>query len=169
MSITTGQYSVMLDIVHVDEKWFNLIEMTKSCYLMADEVDPYRNVRHHSHIPRIMFFAAMARPRYDPSTKTFWDGKIGIWECVDYVAAKRSSRNRPAGTIEPKPYNIDGACYRDLILDKLLPAIADKCPIGMKAKPIFVQHDNAPPHKSVHSTLPALLDKNRELGITVMV
>jgi len=101
--------------------------------------------------------------------KIFWDGKIGIWECVDYVAARRTSRNRPAGTIEPKLYNINGSCYRDLILEKLLPAISEKCPIDMKAKPIFVQHDNAPPHKSVFSTLPALVDKNRELGITVMV
>jgi len=55
-----------------------------------------------------MFLVAMARPRFDPHTKTCWDGKIGIWECVDYVPAKRTSRNRPAGMIKVKPYNIDG-------------------------------------------------------------
>jgi len=116
-----------------------------------------------------MFLAATARPRFDPHTKTYWDGKIGIWECVDYVAAKRTSRNRPAGTIEPRTYNIDGRRYRSLILDKVLPAIAEKCPIGMKAKPIVIQHDNAPPHKAVYSTLPELVEKNMELGISVLI
>jgi len=28
----TGHYCEMLDIVHVDEKWFNLTELTKACY-----------------------------------------------------------------------------------------------------------------------------------------
>jgi len=37
----TGHYSEMLDIIHVDEKWFNLMEATKSCYLTIEEEDPY--------------------------------------------------------------------------------------------------------------------------------
>jgi len=109
--------------------------------------------------------AAAARPYYDPNTKTFWDsGNAWIM-----LLPKEHQGTNLQELIEPKPYNIDDTCYRDLILDKLLPAIADKYPIGMKAKPIFIQHGNAPPHKSVCSTLPALLDKNRELGITVIV
>jgi len=58
----TGRYSEMLDTVHVDEKWFNLTETTKSCYLTIEEEDPYRSVRHKNHIPRIMFLATTARP-----------------------------------------------------------------------------------------------------------
>jgi len=71
--------------------------------------------------------------------------------------------------IEPKPYNIDGARYKDLILEKLLPAIAEKCPLAMKSKPIIVQHDNAPPHCAVSSSLPELVDRSSALGITVCI
>ncbi len=165
----TGDYSEMLDVIHINEKWFNMTELTKSCYLAEDEEDPYRTVRHKSHIPRIMFLATTARPRWCPHRKMMWDGKIGLWECVDYVAAKRSSRNRPAGTIEIKPYNIDGKRYRALILDKLLPAIKEKCPIAMLNNRIFIQHDNAPPHKAVSTALPEFVAKSLELGIDVAI
>jgi len=110
-----------------------------------------------------MFLAATARPHYDPHTKTYWNGKIGMWECMDYVAAKRTSRNRPAGTIKAKPYNIDGLHYKSLILDKVLPTIASKCPLGMKSKAIYIQHDNVPPHKSVLSSCPELVEKTGSL------
>jgi len=161
----TSQYSEMLDMVHVDEKWFNLMEITKSCYLIAGEEDPYCTCRHKNHIPRIMFLAATAWPHYDHHTQMMWDGKIGIWECINYVAAHRSSRNRPAGTIEPKPYNIDGPRYMDLILNKVvLLAIALKCPLLMKSKPIFIHHDNALPHCTVFSSLPALIEKTQSLA-----
>jgi len=101
----TGQYSEMLDFVHVNEKWFNLIEVMKSCYLTADEVNPYCNVCHQSHIPHIMFFAAVARPCYDPITKTFWDGKnwhLGMHGlcCCKNIIKEPTGRNYQAKAIQ---------------------------------------------------------------------
>ncbi len=165
----TGHYTEMLDVIHIDKKWFNMTELTKSCYLADDEEDPYQMVQHKSHIPQIMFLAASARPRWCPHRKMMWDGKIGLWECVDYVAAKWSLHNRPAGMIEVKPYSIDGKRYRALILDKLLPAIKEKCPIAMLHNRIFIQHDNAPAHKTVSTALPELVAKSLELGINVAI
>ncbi len=159
----------MLDIIHIHEKWFNLMEITEGCDLANDEDDPYCTCHHKSHILQIMFLVATAWSCYDHHTKTMWDGKIRMWECCDYVAAQWSSRSRPNGTIKPKPYNIDGGWYKDCILEKLLPAIADKCPLAMKSKPIIVQHDNAPPHHAVFSSLPELIDRSDELGITVHI
>jgi len=81
----TGRYSEMLDMVHVDKKWFNLTKITKSCYLIVGKEDPYCTCRHKNHIPWIMFLAATARLCYDHHTQTMWDGKIGIWECIDML------------------------------------------------------------------------------------
>jgi len=67
-----------------------------------------------------------------------WDGKIGIWNCVDMVEAKWKLHNRPAGTIEPKPYIINAKRYRSLILDKVLPAIKARCPPDMLSKTITI-------------------------------
>jgi len=92
-----------------------------------------------------------------------------MWECIDYVAAKQTLRNRPAGMIKARLYNIDGLHYKSLILDKVLPAIVSKCPLGMKSKVIYIQHDNAPPHKSVFSSCPELVEKITELGVLVMI
>lgn len=164
----TGRYSEMLDIIHVDEKWFNLTELNKQCYLADGEEDPYRSTCHKSHVPRVMFLAAVARPRYVHGQ--LWDGKIGIWECVDYVPAARASRNRPRGTIEPKPYNINGDRYLSLVVDKILPAIAERCPQQMKRNNrIIIQHDNAPPHQRVTSETVEFVAKCQELGLDVKI
>ena len=65
-----------LDTVHVDESWFLQTEVSR-CYILGkDEADPYRSTRHKSHIEKIMFLSAVARPRWDPGLKKNWDGKI---------------------------------------------------------------------------------------------
>jgi len=56
-----------------------------------------------------------------------------------------------------------------LILDKLLPAIKVQCPIAMLQNWIFIQHDNAPPHKNVSTALPELIAKSLELRINVAI
>ncbi|KAE9067674.1 hypothetical protein PF002_g28284, partial [Phytophthora fragariae] len=50
-------------------------------------------------IPKTMFLAALARPRYDPHRKQRWDGKVGIWSFTEKYAAKRRSKNRAKGEI----------------------------------------------------------------------
>lgn len=57
-------FQSMYNVVHVDEKWFNQDKDKKTFYLAHDEPDPHRETRHKSHIPKIMFLAAVARPRY---------------------------------------------------------------------------------------------------------
>ncbi|XP_057791267.1 uncharacterized protein LOC131008402 [Salvia miltiorrhiza] len=58
-----------------------------------------------------------------------FDGKIGIFPFTEMVAAKRSSKNRVAGTLE----------------QKLIPAIKAKWP-SFYSKDIYIQQDNARPH-----------------------
>ena len=89
--------------MHLDEKWFFLTEGSYKVYLAAGEKAPKRTTKHKSHIPKVMFLAAVARPRFDAEGKCIFDGKIGIWPFVETVPAKRSSANRARGTLETNP------------------------------------------------------------------
>jgi hypothetical protein len=76
-----------------------------SFYLLADEEPPLRTCKSKSLISKIMFLAAVASHHSCDQTNSHFDRKIGIWAFVLQEAAKSSSKNRPAGTLESKPFN----------------------------------------------------------------
>ncbi|CAN0389716.1 unnamed protein product [Discosporangium mesarthrocarpum] len=82
-----------------------------------------------------MFLAAVARPRM------ISDG-IGIWPIADTVAAMRSSKNRKKGTMMLKPAKINAERYKQLMIDKVIPAIKARMP-RPPGHTIFVQQDGA--------------------------
>ena len=92
-----------------------------------------------------MFLAVCARPRYDPHSKTFWDGKIGIYPIMELVPAVYNSKNRPKGTLETKNVTMDSAKYREMLVDHVLPDIHAKFR-GDRNSAIFLQDDGAGPH-----------------------
>jgi hypothetical protein len=53
---------------------------------------------------KVMFLAAVARPRYDPEGECTFDGKIGMFPFVERVAAKRTSKNLEKRKVETKFY-----------------------------------------------------------------
>lgn len=132
----------MVDRIHIDEKWFYLTKTSQTFYLLPEEPAPHRSVRHKSHIEKVMFLCAVAKPRGG------WDGKLGIWPFVIKEAAERSSVNRPRGTLVTKSINVTRDIYRDFIINKVLPAIRDGW-LGTnweRDRPLFLQQDNAKPH-----------------------
>ncbi|KAE9340632.1 hypothetical protein PR003_g10397 [Phytophthora rubi] len=133
------------DTVHVDEKWFNLYKGATKYYLTAAEQLPYRSCPNKRYIGKIMFLAAVARPRYDCHRKVHFDGKIGIWPIVEETTAQRSSVNRPKGAPVTKSVSMTRVLYRKLLVDKVLPAIRAKLPVR-RGTTVFVQQDNAGPH-----------------------
>lgn len=141
-------FSEMFDTVHIDEKWFYLVEVGKSYILLPDEEPPHRSVKSKRFITKVMFLAAVARPRWDHTRGTWFDGKLGIWPFVQWVEAARNSRNRPAGTLELKSCNVDREVYREFLVQKVFPSIRDKFPTEWKEHKIHVQQDNARPHVS---------------------
>jgi hypothetical protein len=64
------KYKTFYNEVHVDEKWFYLVQDGGRYYLMADEAPPCTiSVQHKSHITKVMFLCALlARPRYSNNT-----------------------------------------------------------------------------------------------------
>jgi hypothetical protein len=138
----------MMNIVHIDEKWFYMTETTKRVYLAADENEPHRTCKSKRFITKVMFMAAVARPRYDRSQNQWFSGKLGIFPFVYQEPAKRSSKNRPAGTMVTKAIeSVNKDVIRRCLIDQVVPAIRSKWP-RLATKNIIIQQDNARPHIS---------------------
>jgi hypothetical protein len=136
----------MEDEVYVDEKWFYLTRDRQNYILLDNEPDPHRTVSHKSHIDKIMFLAATAKPRWDPHTRRMWDGKVGIWPFARIQPAQRTSARRVAGTPEWVTYNVNRDTYRDMLINHVLPAISEKWPRGTRQNLIRIQQDNTTAH-----------------------
>jgi hypothetical protein len=75
---TSRMFDAMYDVVHADEKLFYVTEVKKRFYLLHDKDIPYRALKQKSHITKVMFLAAVARPRWNGATNTQFGGLIGI-------------------------------------------------------------------------------------------
>jgi hypothetical protein len=166
-NLVRPRFKDQMDKVHIDEKWFYLCKDGEKYILVDDEEPPERYVKHKNFIGKVMFLCAQARPRWDPTTHSMWDGKLGIWPIGKYTVAQRRSVNRPAGTIEWENETIDNESYRDLLVNHVLVEIMNKWPVGQFVDPNFVirvQQDGAGGHCS-HDD-PYLLEAIEELGLT---
>jgi len=70
--------------------------------------------------------------------------------------AKRSSKNRAAGTLETKPIlSVTKEVIRSCLIEKVLPTIYARWPLSSMEETIFIQQDNAKPHIDV--TMPSFM------------
>jgi hypothetical protein len=68
-------FQLMDNIVHIDEKWFDMTRKNKY-YLHPEEPNPLRSVRNKNSIGKVMFFTAIAKPRYGEGFRPTFDGKL---------------------------------------------------------------------------------------------
>ena len=120
-----SKYQDMRDRIHLDEKWFFLTQETEWYLLLLDEKNPKHCVKHKSHITKVMFLCAVARPCFNPSANSWWDGKLGIWPIGDWEPTKQKSKSRPKGTLGWKNTTVTKEVYRELLISKLIPAILE--------------------------------------------
>ncbi|KAH9151131.1 hypothetical protein AeRB84_006185 [Aphanomyces euteiches] len=139
----------MHNLVHVDEKWFYVTKVKKKFYVFPEEVLPKRSAKSKHFITKVMFLDAVCRPRYDYHNECMFDSKLGVWPFVEKVVAKRGSKNRPRGTVETVPQSVTSDVYKDMVLSKDIPAIQAKYPRGGQLNTIYLQQDNASPHRRV--------------------
>ncbi|XP_021845168.1 uncharacterized protein [Spinacia oleracea] len=117
-------YYSMYDFIHIDEKWFYLTQKNQRVYLANNEPYPHRSASSRTKIPKFMFMAAVAIPRWGENGECELDGKIGIFPFTNAIAAKRTSKNIVKGTIETKPVkSVNQIETRAMMINKLLPAI----------------------------------------------
>jgi len=154
------------DEVHIDEKWFFLCKDQQTYILVSDEEEPpHRTVKHKSHIAKVMFMCALAKPRRLPNG-TWWDGKVGIWPIGHIELAKKASKNRPVGTPEWVSESVDRAKYKCVLLNEIIPAILLTWPANEFNKPnmvVRIQQDGAKAHLSPHDG--DFKDELEQLGI----
>ncbi|KAG2866088.1 hypothetical protein PC113_g3148 [Phytophthora cactorum] len=62
---STLEFESMDNVAHVDEKWFYEDKDKRSYLLLPGEEPPHRPRKSKQFIPKTMFLAAVARPRYD--------------------------------------------------------------------------------------------------------
>ncbi|OMO51145.1 hypothetical protein COLO4_37789 [Corchorus olitorius] len=143
----------MYIVIHIDEKWFYLTKQSQKYYLLPDEEDSLRTCTSKNFIGKVMFLVAIACPRFDALGGEIFDGKIGVFPFMTREPARRSSINRPAGTLETKSITkVDRDTMRKYLIEKVLPAIKEKWPREDLRSPIFIQQDNARPHiVAIHS------------------
>jgi hypothetical protein len=120
-------------------------------YLGDDEGNPERTIRNKNFIEKIMFLAAVARPRV-LEDGTYWDGKIGLYPFVTRGVQLRTTPVRARGEETIIPTNVDREVFYEYLSTHLLPDIYGKCPAEMINQIIYIQLDNATPH-SVDSEL----------------
>jgi len=136
----------------VGEKWFFLDKVSNRVHLTQVEAEkglkPRKKARHKSHIVKVMFLCAIARPRFADDGSALFDGKIGIWPFVEQVAAQRSSVNHPRGTLETKCVSAVKEVHLKMMVEKMLPAINSKWPRSHEPViSITIQQDGPPVHR----------------------
>ena len=165
INMERGLFNEMMDVIHVDEKWFYMTQNSRKYYLGPDEEEPHRTTKSKRFPTKVMFLAAVARPRWNTNENRQFDGKIGLWPFTKIEIAQRNSRNRPTGTPVTKALDsVTNVVYRRFIIDELLPAIRDKWPQRNPVK-ISIQQDNARPH--IAPSDPEFLEAVSELGMNI--
>ncbi|XP_041999883.1 uncharacterized protein LOC121749378 [Salvia splendens] len=111
----------MYNTIHIDEKWFYMTKGAQRFYLAPGEEEPHRTCKNKQFISKIMFMCAVCRPLFGVNGEVLFDGKIGIFPFTKQVPAKRSSKNRMAGTLETKPIeSITKDVTRDCLINKIM-------------------------------------------------
>ena len=117
LNVEEGTYDSFHQEVHVNEKWWFLMECNYKFYLTVGETAPKNSITSKNNITKVMMLSAIARPQFNDQGICIFDGKIGIWPFVDRKTAKRSLKNRPKGAqyLVPKE-TINQDVYHNLLM-----------------------------------------------------
>ena len=138
----------------MDEKWFFLTREKERYLLHQDEKNPKCCVKHKSHVTKVMFLCAVARPHFNPCSNSWSDSQLGTWPIGDWEPVKLKLKNRPKGTLVWKNKIVTKEVYRDLLISKLIPSILEKWNRRDRlSRKIFIQQDGARNHISCNDKL----------------
>ena len=140
-----GKIDNLYNYIHINEKWFYVHHDGGKVYVTAEEDAPEdHHVQHKLHIRKVMFFAAIARPR-PVGRREWWDGKLGCWALTETVVTQRKSKYRPKGALEVKTIPADQSSVEKM-MERLSKAIDNQWPEHHRHRTIKIQMDNASPH-----------------------
>ncbi|RHY84433.1 hypothetical protein DYB35_007058 [Aphanomyces astaci] len=73
--------------------WFNADKNIRKVYLTAGEEPEQRAWSSKRFVPKVMFLAAVAPPRYDEARGMYFDGNLGIWPFLEFAPAALLENN----------------------------------------------------------------------------
>lgn len=142
----TWKFKEQKNVIVIDESWFYLYKNQSLVRVFpGDEIPSSDKVQHKSHIPKLMFLTALARP--DP--EHHFDGKIGIWRVQKEKICTKTNRFHRRGDVYFKDSTMDGELYKDF-MQKIFAAVKQKMP-WLKGKEVIVQQDGAPAHTTTEN------------------
>lgn len=109
-------------------------------------------VQSKRYITKVMFLVAVAKPIFDEMGECIFDGKVGCWRCARWEQRKRKYTGVNVKYKKDDHYhddcNMDADLYTDMMIDLLLPRIAELQATIWNNKPVVIQHDGAPGHRA---------------------
>jgi hypothetical protein len=164
-----GHFSDFENCIMLDEKMFTGRIKKQSTFLVPGEQKPYNQRQNKSRAVQVMCLVATARPKWDDDGELIFDGKIGVYPFVEQVPAQRNSVNRPRGTLETKNVSVTKELFINMLIEKVIPDLLEKCPDYMRQNVITLQLDNAPVHgfKENSPELDILRERCRPLNLAV--
>jgi hypothetical protein len=121
-------YFSQYNTIHIDEKWFYMDKLNRKAFLTKNEKAKTIAVRNKNYIEKVMFLAAVTRPRKyrprhtpnrryadldddssddDNNNKTwYFDGKIGLFPLVKLHTAMRNTKKQTRGDVSYVPIKV---------------------------------------------------------------
>jgi len=135
------EFKKQFDTIVIDESWIYLYQDREKIRLFpGEERPPAVAVQHKSHIPKLMFLTAIARPREEHG----FDGKVSIYRVSQRKVAQRNSRNHQRGEVYQADCTINSEIYLDL-MKKVIDDVKVKMQ-WLRNTTIKLQQDGASPH-----------------------
>jgi hypothetical protein len=141
-------------------------------YFTEDEEPPVVRWKSKQYIEKIMFVACIGRPiKLTPLGEVrvdndwYWDGKVSFHPLVKLRNISRRGPN--VGNPCVKPVLVSKLVFEEFLCDKVLHDIAHVVPQELFDEPIFIQMDNATPHKIDTGPGSSFYQKIREIGFDV--
>jgi len=94
INFNSGRFQDMMDVIHMDEKWFYLCQNKRTYYLLlVGEEDPHRTTKSKRFTTKVIFLSAVAHPHHDTHHNQLFDRKLGIWPFITVEPVQCSSHN----------------------------------------------------------------------------
>jgi hypothetical protein len=144
LNLRAGSSTKFVDqfnVIHVDESWFYMHQEKKKVRVFPGDKTPEpTRVRHKSHIEKMMFLTAVARPQ----PKHNFSGKVAIQRVCTFKRALKTSKNHQRGEKYKADCNMDAVLFK-VHMRKVMIEVRKKMP-WLKGKPVVIQFDGAAPH-----------------------
>lgn len=105
--------------IHIDEKWYYAFNTGAFLWIPPGIEPPCQYVLSKTHIPKVMFMAAVAVPTKDHG----FDGRIGFWPIVEKKTRQNNTKYGKSGETYYSSKTLNSATFKEFLSITLPAAI----------------------------------------------